>query len=656
MRKTITKVFSLAVMLCTVNVGLAQTAKTNKADKKFEKHEYVDAIQVYKNIAEKGYKSINTLQKLADAYYFNGKLSEANQWYTELFELAAENNEQIASEYYYRYAQTLRAVEDYEKADRYMETFSKMESEDSRSKLFEQNKGNYLKEIETNSNRYEVEPLSINSGFSDYGAAIWRDNLIFASARQTEEVGKSKIHKWTNEAFTSLYLSKINPDGTIDDPILFPVETQKKINEASASFTADGKTVYFTQNNIDTKKNKDEDYKNVLLKIYRASLQTDSTWGNVVELPFNSNEFNTAHPALTPDGQWLYFASDRQGTIGQSDIFRVKIHENGEYSTPENIGNKINTEGRETFPFVSKDHYLYFSSDGRPGLGGLDIYMAKINVDGTFGQVVNMGKPLNSSYDDFSFYIDPAAKKGFVSSNRPANTAGDNIYFFQEKKEVICQQLIYGYVFDKSTNEAIAQAKITVYNAVYDEITTLISDEQGRFTVENMRCGKKYRLKAEAESYNTVEVTTVMGNEIDGIVNVEIGLDPSQEKISKDDDLFKKLQLDPIYFDFDKSNIRSDAAVELAKVVEVLKMYPDIKIDVRSHTDSRGNDNYNMKLSDRRAKSTMQWMINNGISKDRITGKGYGESRLVNKCANGVPCTPEEHQANRRSEFIIVDM
>lgn len=656
MRKTITKFFSLALVLCAVNAGLAQTAKTNKADKKFEKYEYVDAIEVYKNIAEKGYKSINTLQKLADAYYFNGKLSEANKWYGELFEFAAENNEQLPSEYYYRYAQTLKAVEDYKKADQYMEIFSKMEGDDSRSKLFEQNKGNYLKEIEANSNRYEAEPLSINSAFSDYGAAIWRDNLVFASARQTEEVGKSKIHKWTNEAFTSLYLSKINPGGTIDEPVLFPIEAQNRINEASASFSADGKTVYFTQNNTDIKKNKKDEYKNVLLKIYRASLQTDGTWGNVVELPFNSNEFNTAHPALTPDGKWLYFASDRQGTLGLSDIFRVKIHENGEYGIPENIGNKINTEGRETFPFVSKDHYLYFSSDGRPGLGGLDIYMAKINVDGTFGQVVNMGKPLNSSYDDFSFYIDPAAKKGFLSSNRPANTAGDNIYFFQEKKEIVCQQMISGYIFDKSTNEAIAQAKITVYNAVYDEITTLLSDEQGRFTVENMGCGKKYRLKAEAESYNTAEVSTVMGNEIDGVVNVEIGLDPSQEKIGKDDDLFKKLQLDPIYFDFDKSNIRPDAAVELAKVVEVLKMYPDIKIDVRSHTDSRGNDNYNMKLSERRAKATMKWMIDNGISKDRITGKGYGESQLVNKCANGVPCTSQEHQANRRSEFIVVEM
>jgi outer membrane protein OmpA-like peptidoglycan-associated protein/tetratricopeptide (TPR) repeat protein len=656
MRKTITRFFSLALVLCAVNTGLAQTAKTNKADKKFEKYEYVDAIEVYKNIAEKGYKSMNTLQKLADAYYFNGKLSEANKWYGELFEFAAENNEQLPSEYYYRYAQTLKAIEDYEKADQYMEIFSKMEGDDSRSKLFEQNKGNYLKEIEANSNRYEAEPLSINSGFSDYGAAIWRDNLVFASARQTEEVGKSKIHKWTNEAFTSLYLSKINPDGTIDEPVLFPIEAQNRINEASASFSADGKTVYFTQNNTDIKKNKKDEYKNVLLKIYRASLQTDGTWGNVVELPFNSNEFNTAHPALTPDGKWLYFASDRQGTLGLSDIFRVKIHENGEYGIPENIGNKINTEGRETFPFVSKDHYLYFSSDGRPGLGGLDIYMAKLNVDGTFGQVVNMGKPLNSSYDDFSFYIDPAAKKGFLSSNRPADTAGDNIYFFQEKKEIVCQQMISGYVFDKSTNEAIAQAKITVYNAVYNEITTLLSDEQGRFTVENLGCGKKYRLKAEAESYNTAEVSTVMGNEIDGVVNVEIGLDPSQEKIGKDDDLFKKLQLDPIYFDFDKSNIRPDAAVELAKVVEVLKMYPDIKIDVRSHTDSRGNDNYNMKLSDRRAKATMKWMIDNGISKDRITGKGYGESQLVNKCANGVPCTPQEHQANRRSEFIVVEM
>ncbi len=634
----------------------AQKVAEKKADKEYQTQAYVDAIKIYERIAGKGYTNADMLKKLADAYYFNGKLLEANQWYAQLFdgEYDDKGKEAIPSEYYYRYAQTLKSVENYDKSGQMMQEFAKLEGNDSRAQLFEASKDRYLKEIENNSDRYELKNIGVNTAYSDYGATIYGDQLIYTSARQTDHQSGKRLHDWTNESFTSLFSTKINTDGTFDEPVKFAPELDTKVNEATAVFTADGKTMYFTRNNTSVKGkrrlNKDN---STLLKIYKATLSEEGKWVNVEELPFNSDNFNTAHPALTPDDKWLYFSSDRDGTIGQSDIFRVALYPTGEYGSVENVGKKVNTSGRETFPFISKDHFLFFSSDGHPGLGGLDVFVAKINVDGSIGQVTNMGTPINSSTDDFGFYVDKKTHKGFVSSNRANSVGGDDIYFFMEK---VCHQILEGIVFDKDTQAVLANAKVTIYNNAYTAIGELITDEKGYYRVEDLDCNKKYRLKAEAPKYNTEEVLVVMDAKAGGVKKQDIPLEKTEKPISKNDDLFKTLKLNPIYFDFDKSNIRRDASIELIKVVEVLKEYPTMKIDVRSHTDSRGNDDYNLKLSDRRAKSTVEWIISQGIDASRVTGQGYGETQLQNKCSNGVPCTVEEHQLNRRSEFIVTEL
>ena len=657
MQKRFVRLLVISSLAWTTSIGWAQERRENKADQKFEKYEYINAIEIYEKTVEKGFKSVNTLQKLGDAYYFNGKLTQANKWYKELFQFATEKGEKVTSEYYYRYAQTLRALQDYEQADQYMAVFTTLEQQDSRAQLFEANKDTYRTAIEKRSNRYEVEALELNSPYSDYGGIVYKDQLIFTSARASEQVAANKVHKWTNEAYTSLYASKINKEGTFEEPQLFFKDERSDINQSTAVFTKDGKTVYFTQNAGATKDEVQQNrYKNALLQLFKSTLTEEGTWSKPEALTINDPKANNAHPALTPDDKWMYFVSDRQGTIGQSDIFRVEIKQDGSFGKVENAGKQINTEGRETFPFISSDYMLYFSTDGRLGLGGLDIFMAKINVDGSFGAVTNIGQPMNSPADDFGYYFDPKAQKGFVSSNRDGGAGGDDIYFVQEKKEIICKQSIDGWVFDASTHASLAQAKITLYDATYTALDSIQANEEGKFNLNNLDCGKKYRLKAEVEGFQTREIVQTMGYDLDAILQVQIGLDPIQETITAEDDLFKKLKLEPIYFDFDKATIRPDAAAELAKVVEVLNMYPTIAIDVRSHTDSRGNDAYNMQLSDRRAKATMQWMIKQGIDPSRISGRGYGESQLINKCKNGVPCSKEQHQENRRSEFIIVNM
>lgn len=652
MKKQLLKI-SLFGMLLLAGVNTqAQRVAEKKADKEYQTKAYIDAIKIYERIAGKGYTNADMLKKLADAYYFNGKLIDANKWYQELFEGSYEDKgkEPIVSEYYYRYAQTLKSVENYDKSSQMMQEFSRLESTDSRAQLFGLDK-DYLQKIEDKKDLYDIQALGINTAFSDYGATILNNKLVFTSARN-QDVNKS-IHEWTNESFTALYSSDINTDGTFSEPIQLAKEISSKVNDATAVFTKDGNTMYFTRNNSSEKgKRRNNKDKSSLLKIYKATKGEDGMWGQVSELPFNSDYFNTAHPSLTPDNKWLYFSSDRKGTLGQSDIFRVAIYPTGEYGSVENIGSKVNTSGRETFPFISEDNFLFFASDGHPGLGGLDMFVAKINVDGSIGQVANMGTPINSPFDDFSVYIDSKSHKGFVSSNRPGSRGGDDIYFFKEKP---CKQALEGIVYDKNTKEPLVNAMVVISDALYQKTDTIMTDAKGYYLSEYLDCGGKYRIKAEKQDYNTVEVVFVVERQ-QGIKRVDIGLEKTLEPIEKNDDLFKKLKLNPIYFDFDKSNIRPDAAAELIKVVEVLKEYPTMKIDVRSHTDSRGNDAYNLKLSDRRAKSTIEWMITQGIQRSRLTGDGYGETRLLNKCSNSVPCTIEEHQLNRRSEFIVLEL
>ena len=395
------------------------------------------------------------------------------------------------------------------------------------------------------------------------------------------------------------------------------------------------------------------------MKIYRATLlvnkEKDSTWTNITELPFNSDSYQVANPALSNDGKTLYFASDMEGTLGLSDIFKVAVNEDGSFGTPVNLGPEINTAGRETFPFVSAKDELYFTSDGHPGLGGLDIFITKIPKEGPFKEVLNVGEPANTPKDDFALIINTDTKKGFLSSNRDGGEGSDDIYKFIETREIefLCEQLLVGIVTDAETGAILPNTKLTLFDEKFTKLKETTSDAEGKYDFGAVECGKKYYVRAVLPAYTTKEVPVIITKE-SGKTELPIELESAVKKAIVGDDLGKLLELKIIYFDLDKWNIRPDAALELEKVLSVLEQYPTMKIDIRSHTDSRATAAYNEKLSDRRAKSTMAWLVKNGISSDRLTAKGYGESKLVNKCADGVPCTEEEHQANRRSEFILI--
>lgn len=634
-------------------IGYSQKLKEVKADKQYDKFAYVDAIKTYERLFEKGYKSQEMLQKLGNAYYFNADLEKANKWYTELFTLTQE----VDSEYYYRYSQTLKSVKDYTKADEMLAKFNQKNGNDLRAKLAASQK-DYLAQIKKNSGRYTLENAGVNSDKSDYGSSFYNNKVVFTSARDTGGLANRR-HGWTGESFTNLYAADMGSEGTLTDANRFGNKLNSKFNESTPVFTKDGKTVYFTRNNYLSKKGKDKEGV-TLLKIYKATLEGD-TWSNITELPFNSNDYNVAHPALSADEKTLYFASNMPGTLGQSDLFKVAINDDGTFGAPQNLGNLINTEGRETFPFVSVENELYFASDGHPGLGGLDLFVSKPEKDASYKDALNVGEPINSSKDDFGFLIDNKTRIGYVTSNRDGGQGSDDIYKFKETKKIeyTCEQLLTGVVTDQETGSPLANAKVTLEDQNHKKIKELITDAEGKFDFGVQPCETKLYLITEKPEYNTRETATITAKE-SGKTFVPVDLETAKKPVKEGDDLAKSFGIKIIYFDLDKSFIRTDAALELAKILDVLEQNPTMEIDIRSHTDCRQTATYNMALSDRRAKATMAWLISKGIAKSRLTAKGYGESQLLNNCGceptNESSCTEEQHQANRRSEFIITKL
>lgn len=627
------------LLICFYFVSFGQISQLKTADKKYEKYSYIDAIQIYEKVADKGYKSAELFKKLGNSYYFNAELDKASKWYEELFKL----NEEVESEYYFRYAQCLKATKDYENANKYFELFAK-KTNDPRGAEF-LNNPNYLQNIEENSGKYTIGQLNINSESSDFTPAFLNNQIVFASARK-EGALYDKIHNWTKQNFTDLYIATKNSDGSFSAVENFSKEINTKFNESSPIFTKDGKTMYFTRNNFNNGKKGKDEQKTMLLKIYKATFQ-NGNWTNVTELPFNNDNYQVAHPALSPNEKTLYFASDMPGGLGGSDLYKVIINDDGTFGNPENLGNVINTPGRESFPFVGPDNTLYFASDGHLGLGGLDVFETK-NINNTYSEPVNLGRPINSSMDDFGFIINDK-NVGYLSSNREEGNGFDDIYTF-----TICSQKIHGIITDLKTKETLPNAKVELYDEQMKKLSEVFADDKGHYSL-TADCNHKYTIRASKEEYESNEKMVTTAKET-GETKVDIALERTVFPIDEGTDLAKIFDISMIYFDLDKWNIRPDAAKDLQKIIEVMQQYPNMTVDIRSHTDSRQTHKYNELLSERRAKSTLDFMVKNGIERKRLTAKGYGETQLVNDCSDGVPCSEEEHQKNRRSEFIIVNM
>ncbi|MCV6631113.1 MAG: OmpA family protein [Flavobacteriaceae bacterium] len=633
-------IITIIVLCCSLGMQ-AQERGMRKANRLYDRYAFNPAIDVYQKVAERGYKSKELFQKLGNAYYFNSDYTNAVKWYGELFKM---QDIEVAPEYFFRFAQALKSVKKYNASDKMMQQFYQRSKEDPRAKLFLE-QGDYLKNINNQAAEFRLKLAKFNSKYSDFAPAYYKKGLLFASDRDTGFHHRVR-HKWNNKAFLDIYQQKE------DKRIVKMEELQTiKLHESSSLLTKDGKTLYFTRNNSrDNKKIKNAEGI-TKLKIYKAEW-VDDVWTNITPLPFCSDDYSVAHPALNFDETKMYFASDMPGTLGASDIFEVEIKEDGSFGTPVNLGAAINTPSRETFPFYASDGLLYFASDGRPGLGGLDLFAAKMEEDNTI-KVANLGSTVNSPQDDFSLVLNDKSNKGYMASNRPNGLGGDDIYAFDVVKPVVfeCLREVFGQVVDKNSGEPIAGANVVVVNQNNDIISTTKADKNGNYVTE-IRCDMGNFIRASKKKYSTNEIFVNTAS-IDN--NFIIPLEKQEVIVDQGGDLAKVLDLGIIYFAFDSDEIRPNSRVELEKIIVAMEKYPSLKIEVRSHTDSRGMDDYNMKLSERRAQATVRYIISRGIYNVRIKGRGYGETQLLNECKNGVKCSETKHSVNRRSEFVIME-
>lgn len=644
MNKRILLIFGLVA-----SVGLnsfAQERLVTKGNEKYQNYSFSPAIDIYQRVLDKGYASADLLQKLGNAYYFNANYEKATEVYKKLID---DYDTEVGPEYFFRYSQSLRSLGDYENADAFMGRFTQMTSDDGRASRFMTEK-DYMAEIKKNSGRYNIAPFEYNTKYSEFAPALYKQGLLFSSDRDTGNLAKYR-HTWNSKDFLDLY--KVNTDSASWNTVLKLENVNSRLHESTSATTSDGNTLYFTRNNFKEGKFIKDENGVVRLKIFRATLM-DGKWANLEDLPFNSDTYSVAHPALSPDGKTLFVASDMPGTYGQSDIFKIAINGDGSFGTPENLGNNVNTEARETFPFVTSEEVLYFSSDGHPGLGGLDVFATKIKDQKYDGTIFNVGAPVNDKMDDFTFVFVEDTRKGYFASNRDGGLGADDIYSFLETRPLVfeCLQQITGTVRDKISNEILVGATVKVIDENNDEILSGITDSDGKFNL-TLDCNQGNFVRAMMEGYVPAEEYLTKSDGKPRIIDFYL----EREKVTAGfgDDLAKLLQLSTIYFDFDKYNIRPDAEIEIQKVIAAMEKYPSLKIKANSHTDSRGPDSYNLYLSQKRAESTVQYMISKGIAVDRLQGEGFGETRLVNECTNGVRCSAIQHELNRRSEFIIIE-
>ncbi|MDG1728666.1 MAG: OmpA family protein [Algibacter sp.] len=629
------------IILLVFTIGTV-SAQKKLADKFFSNYGYVKATELYKKAFDDGDESEHVLTRLGDCYYNNSNSEKAAYWYSK-----AVNKFDIDTEHLYRYIQSLKSIGNYTEADVWTKKFIENQNNDSRVRDYDSDNLSEYKDLNAvnESLSISIENLPINSEFSDFGSFIYDNRLYFASSRGLD---KTKKYGWNKEPFLDLFqVSFEEKDSKLEfgiSNLISASEINSDYHEATVAISNDGKTMYFTRDNVTRKNKLNFDKKGTThLKIYKATL-IDGNWENIKELSINDEVYSTGHPALSPDNKKLFFVSDRKGGIGQTDIYEVDILENNKFSTPKNLGSKVNTEGREMFPFISKDSILYFSSDGRLNLGLLDIFKSDFIKD-SIAEPENLGAPFNSGYDDFAFFgmSDKENLTGYFSSNRPGGKGNDDIYSFNAFE---CSQMITGIAMDSISNLVLADVSIKLINKAGKVINQVKSNENGEYYFE-VNCNQQYTVLAEKPDYKKYHKDILTNLEKEKVNDHNIYL---QSLI-----IGNQILINPIFFDYDKWNIRTDAEYELENVVDILRLKPDMVIKIESHTDSRGKDSYNLKLSNRRAKSTRDYIISRGINAERIESSiGFGESQLLNKCTNGVKCTPEEHQINRRSYFYIV--
>lgn len=767
--------FVLLLLLCIVTTVYAQDNRLKKPNELFDKYSFPEAAEAYKKVLAK--EDIPEAKiKLADCYRFMNMPIEAEYWYEQVVQLA--ESEPIHK---YYYGMALKANGKFDEAKQMFLQYAQLVPADTRG----------LRQVESceQSNYFLTDPgiyqialaESVNSDKADFGPAFYKEGIVYASENNVKN--NEMEYNWREQPFLDLFYAKKEGENPaqLKSPEVFKGSVNTYLHEGTLTFSEDFGTMYFTRNSYykgrigyDT----EEKLKTVNLQIFEAKAEGEK-YGSILSLPFNNDDYSVGHPALSPDGQALYFVSDMPGGYGGTDVY-VSYKSGDSWGQPENLGPEINTEGNEMFPFLAKDGVLYFSSDALPGLGGLDIFSTKQQGDGTWSAPENLRYPINTNADDFAFIIDQKNENGYFSSNRPGGKGDDDIYSFTRLNNIMT-----GIVVDCETQKPIKDADVELREGS-SVVQKRKTNAKGTFTFP-MSPGKEYEVVAIKEGYedgkqtvNTIDVSSAQidikipicpkkplnadnsggdpndpnnpngpggiggpctvkgkitdrsGSPINGavvklsdistreektFVTGSDGLYSFEMKANSDFTVFAQkefyfsetrtvstkgancsqpltvdlslgripvdgngnpissggsrpgfddnghsnirelptgFQLNHIYYDFDKSFIRDDAKPELDKVVRLMAENPGLKLELGSHTDARGTHEYNQALSERRAQAAREYLIGRGVNAEDITAVGYGETKPVNDCVDGVPCNNAKHQENRRTEFTVV--
>lgn len=619
------KLYSLLSLVLIVTSGFGQNKQSEKADKLYDGYQYVDAIEAYLELFQNDLADAHVYKQLADSYYNVFNTDEASKWYVKAVE------EQQDAETHFRYAQVLKSQGNYEAAKKQMDIFSEMMPTDIRAKAHIENP-NYIPRLANISKSYNVERIAINDEVhSDFGAVLSNDNILyFVSSRKTS----GKEDAWTKQPYLDIYKSTRNEDGNLSEPSGIE-ELNTIYHDGPISISSDGKTMYFSRDGHSDgtfKKIKNNRVKLAQQGIYKATM-VNGKWENIEALPINSKDYTVSHPSISNDGKTLYFASNMPNGLGDTDIWKISVSGNS-YGEPLNMGSKVNTSGKEGFPYISDNDILYFASSGQQGFGGFDIFNYDLKTDEA---AVNLGNGVNTERDDFAFSVNSNFKVGYFSSNR---SGVDNIYMAIP----ICQFEAIVITKDAEKNTIIPEASVTIYDLQNNEIASQTTDSSGK-TNFNVFCDNNYTVNVSLEGYETASFNV---EESDGDeVTINVSLNPINELITE-----TEVKLNNIYFEFNKSNISKQGALELDKLVSIMKDYSEMNILVRSHTDSKGKADYNLNLSEKRAQATVQYLISKGIAKERLSAKGLGSSLPKIDCNTN--CTEQEDAQNRRSEFLII--
>jgi outer membrane protein OmpA-like peptidoglycan-associated protein len=734
----------------------AQQQDLQRANRLFDKTYYSDAIPLYEKISAKN-QTVEVIQNLGDCYFYTNDYDKAQAQYASLI-----NNKDLKEDFYFRYAQTLKARGKYTEANDVLRNFYLASNNTVAIEKLDKDIKT-LKNVTAIGERFDIHNLALNTVNSEFGGVVFGNDLVFAAVKKKPNLF-DKTYKWNNESYLNLVsIPLINVNANDSIVTYFSRDLKSAMHESNAIFTKDGKTMYFTRNNSNNGRRGKNTDKISTIQIFKAEF-VNNKWSNIVALPFNSPNYSVEHPALSPDEKTLYFASDMPGTLGSLDIYSVSV-DGLTYGTPINLGDKINTPKREQFPFISKDNKLYFSSNGHEGYGALDIFVSEIQGN-TYTKASNVGLPVNSGYDDFAYYIDSDSKEGYFSSDRQGGKGKDDIYSLKETKELIiedCKQYIAGIITDVDSHLALENATVILKNGTNQEIQKANTTADGKFSF-TVECESNYSLFATKENYTentrnlkisgernksndgsmeirsieiikkeeqvaleqkkaadlllaqqlkaaelvaleqkrkadaialqeqkTAETTALKQKKKDDAIaleskrladlataqqlkkdklaadkkSAELAAAKKKEKtaaiLATEKDVVKDkdrliIKTEPIYFDYNMWYIRKDSKKILNRIVELMNKYPEMVVEIGSHTDNRGNIKFNENLSQNRADATRNYILEQGIPKNRILAKGYGESVPIVKCIPEDSCDEEQHELNRRSEFVIKNL